>query len=91
MPYARVEGGVTSILVRPGQEVQAGDMLALIESLPVEAMRLELKQAEIGLALDCGEERTSRRLGKQIWWWGQNQAATSCSASIHPTANRLQP
>ncbi len=63
---SRVEGVVTSIRVRPGQEVKAGDVLALIESLQVEAMRLELKQAEIGLALAEKNLERSRELGETI-------------------------
>ncbi|MCZ6691844.1 MAG: efflux RND transporter periplasmic adaptor subunit [Planctomycetota bacterium] len=62
----RLEGVVLDILVRPGQRVRAGEPLAVIESLPLEALRLERKQAEIELSLAKENLRRALDLGEKI-------------------------
>ncbi len=54
----RVEGVVREVLARPGRYVEFGEPLAFVESLTLEAMRRDLRQAEIELKL--AEENLSR-------------------------------
>ncbi len=63
---ARVEGVVKELLVKPGQKVKAGERLAVIESLPLESLRLELRQAEIGLELADKNLKRARELGETV-------------------------
>jgi membrane fusion protein, heavy metal efflux system len=62
----RVEGVVRRVLARPGQEVKAGDPLAVVESLPLEALRLEERQARIELALAEENLARAQALGEAV-------------------------
>ena len=55
---ARVEGVVLEVRVERGDRVKQGDTLAIVESLPVQALRVELDQVRIGL--DLIEENLKR-------------------------------
>ncbi len=63
---ARIEGVVKRILVQPGQAVKRGDPLALVESLPLEGLRLSLAQAEIELSLAEKNLKRVRELGEGV-------------------------
>lgn len=51
MASARVNGVLSSILVTPGQQVRAGDMLAEVTSLALQDIQLELLQGELDVVL----------------------------------------
>lgn len=63
---AQTSGVVTKVLVRLGQKVAAGETLALIQSLPAETLRLELKQAELEVAFAEKNLERARGLGESI-------------------------
>ncbi len=63
---SRLEGVVKQLLVRQGQEVSAGETLAVIESLPLEALRWQLEQSGIELAFAEENLRRGRELGERI-------------------------
>lgn len=62
----RVEGVVRQVLVRPGHEVKAGEPLALVDSLPLEALRLDERQARIELALAEENLARAQALGESV-------------------------
>lgn len=62
----RLEGVVESVLVRPGQKVNAGEALAVIQSLPLAALRLQYQQAQIELSFAEKNLRRASDLGESI-------------------------
>ena len=63
---SQAAGVVTKVLVRLGQNVAAGETLALVQSLLVETLRLELRQAELEEALAEKNLERARSLGEGI-------------------------
>ena len=63
---ARVEGVVLEVRVEPGDRVKQGDTLAIVESFPVQALRLELDQVRIGLELIEANLQRVRKLGEAV-------------------------
>jgi len=62
----RLEGMVHSILVTLGQRVKAGDPLAIVESLALEVLQLDLERAEIALELAETNLVRTRKLDKTM-------------------------
>ena len=63
---ARVEGVVLEVRVEPGDRVKQGDTLAIVESFPVQALRVELDQVKIGLDLIEANLERARKLGEAV-------------------------
>ena len=61
----RLEAVVERVLVRPGQKVKAGEALAVIQSLPLAALRLEYQQTQIELSLTEKNLQRARDLGER--------------------------
>jgi len=62
----RVQGFVREVFVRPGQDVQAGDALATVESPELISLHQEVRQAELDLALAESNLERVRGLGEAV-------------------------